>query len=285
MTTVMSFGEKDRLLSVLPLSHLYEQVLGFIAPLIVGASIVYPVSRQPAVLVRTFRDFKVTVLLIVPQGLRLLDSAIERRVDQAGKRTQFERLHRLAQRAPQTRPTAALPNRPRPVRRPAAHDRRRRLGPRHRRRAALDGYGRGCAPGLRSDRDGPSRELHPAASERAGNGGGADPRRGGPHRRGRRDPCPRAGSLLRVLAERRGHRSRDRRRRLVPHGRSRRSQGRRDADVPGPEEGHAGAARRAEGLCGGRRGDPEGGRSREGRRDRWLATGRRPQGPRRPVAR
>ena len=100
MTTVLSFDENDRLLSVLPLSHLYEQVLGFIAPLIVGASIVYPVSRQPAVLVRTFRDFKVTVLLIVPQGLRLLDSAIERRVDQAGKRAQFERLHRLAQRAP-----------------------------------------------------------------------------------------------------------------------------------------------------------------------------------------
>jgi long-chain acyl-CoA synthetase len=45
MTAVLSFGDRDRLLSVLPLSHLYEQVLGFIGPLIVGASIVYPVSR------------------------------------------------------------------------------------------------------------------------------------------------------------------------------------------------------------------------------------------------
>jgi long-chain acyl-CoA synthetase len=100
MTAVLSFGHRDRLLSVLPLSHLYEQVLGFIGPLIVGASIVYPVSRQPAVLVRTFRDFKVTVLLIVPQGLRLIDSAIERRVDQSGKRAQFERLHRIARHVP-----------------------------------------------------------------------------------------------------------------------------------------------------------------------------------------
>ena len=30
MTQVLAFGERDRLLSVLPLSHLYEQVLGFI---------------------------------------------------------------------------------------------------------------------------------------------------------------------------------------------------------------------------------------------------------------
>jgi long-chain acyl-CoA synthetase len=100
MTRVLSFGEKDRLLSVLPLSHLYEQVLGFMAPLTVGASIVYPVSRQPAVLIRTFRDFKVSVLLIVPQGLRLLNGAIERRVDQAGRRATFERLHAIARRLP-----------------------------------------------------------------------------------------------------------------------------------------------------------------------------------------
>jgi len=100
MMGVLSFGPNDRLLSVLPLSHLYEQVLGFMAPLTVGASIVYPVSRQPAVLIRTIRDFKVSVLLIVPQGLRLIDTAIERKVDQSGRRDQFERLHRIARRLP-----------------------------------------------------------------------------------------------------------------------------------------------------------------------------------------
>lgn len=100
MTSVLAFGEGDRLLSVLPLSHLYEQVLGLLAPLVTGASVVYPVSRQPAVLLRTFHDFGVSVLLIVPQGLRLLDGAIERRVDQTGRRAAFERLHALARRSP-----------------------------------------------------------------------------------------------------------------------------------------------------------------------------------------
>jgi long-chain acyl-CoA synthetase len=110
MTEVLAFGDRDRLLSVLPLSHLYEQVLGFLAPLIMGASIVYPVSRQPAVLIRTFRDFRVTVLLIVPQGLRLLDAAIERKVDQTGRRERFEQIHRLARRLP--RPLKRLVFRP-----------------------------------------------------------------------------------------------------------------------------------------------------------------------------
>ena len=93
-------GPRERLISVLPLSHLFEQGLGLITPLLVGASIVYPVSRQPAVLLRTFRDYGVSMLLIVPQGLRLLDNAIGRQVDQAGRRAAFERLHRLARPLP-----------------------------------------------------------------------------------------------------------------------------------------------------------------------------------------
>jgi long-chain acyl-CoA synthetase len=100
MSRLLSIGTRDRLLSILPLSHLYEQVLGFIGPMLVGASVVYPVSRQPAVLVRTFRDFRVTILLIVPQGLQLLTNAIERKVDQQGRRARFEQLHRLARRLP-----------------------------------------------------------------------------------------------------------------------------------------------------------------------------------------
>jgi long-chain acyl-CoA synthetase len=100
MRQVMPFGPSDRLLSVLPLSHLYEQVLGFILVLMAGASVVYPVSRQPAVLVRTFRDFRVSILLIVPQGLELLDNAIQRRIDQRGATAWFERLHLLARRLP-----------------------------------------------------------------------------------------------------------------------------------------------------------------------------------------
>ena len=97
---VFPIGPDERMLSVLPLSHIFEQAIGFIVPMHAGASVVYPVSRQPSVLLRTFRDFKVSILLIVPQGLKLLDNAIERKVDQSGKRETFEKLHRWAARAP-----------------------------------------------------------------------------------------------------------------------------------------------------------------------------------------
>jgi long-chain acyl-CoA synthetase len=100
MAEVFPIGPKERLLSVLPLSHLYEQVVGFITPLLGGASVAYPVSRQPAVLVRAFKDFGVTTLLIVPQGLRLLDRTIERRVEEAGRTNLFRRLHAIARVLP-----------------------------------------------------------------------------------------------------------------------------------------------------------------------------------------
>lgn len=97
---VFPFQPNERLLSILPLSHMFEQTCGMLAPFLVGASIVYPVSRQPAVLIRTFREFQVTMLLIVPAGLKLLDSAIQRKVDASGKGATFERLHRIARRLP-----------------------------------------------------------------------------------------------------------------------------------------------------------------------------------------
>ena len=97
---VFPFGPDERLLSVVPLSHMFGMTCDLLAPLAAGKTVVYPVSRQPAVLVRTFREFRVTMLLIVPQGLRLLSNAVERKVDASGKRPQFERLHALAPRLP-----------------------------------------------------------------------------------------------------------------------------------------------------------------------------------------
>ena len=100
LRTVFPFQDDERLLSILPLSHMFEQTCGLLAPFLAGASIVYPVSRQPASLMRTFREFRVTMLLVVPAGLKLLDSAITRKVEASGKAATFARLHRFAPRLP-----------------------------------------------------------------------------------------------------------------------------------------------------------------------------------------
>lgn len=98
--SVVPIGPETRLLSILPLSHTYGLNPGFLAPLIAGASVLYPTSLQPAVLARTVREQRVTMILAVPQVVKLLDNALERRVDASGKRASFERLHAVARHLP-----------------------------------------------------------------------------------------------------------------------------------------------------------------------------------------
>ena len=100
LRSVVPIGPETRLLSILPLSHMYGLNPGLLAPLIAGSSVVYPTSLQPPVLARTFRDQRVTMLLAVPQVVKLLTNAIERRVDATGKRAMFERLHAIAKHLP-----------------------------------------------------------------------------------------------------------------------------------------------------------------------------------------
>lgn len=97
---VVPLGYETRILSILPLSHMYGMNPGFLAPLMAGAMIVYPTSLQPSVLARTFREQRITMLLAVPQVLKLLDNAIQRRVDTAGRHELFERMHAIGRRLP-----------------------------------------------------------------------------------------------------------------------------------------------------------------------------------------
>lgn len=100
LRSVVPIGPETRLLSILPLSHMYGLNPGLLAPLIAGSSVIYPTSLQPPVLARTFREQHVTMLLAVPQVMKLLTNAIERRVDATGKRAMFERLHSIARHLP-----------------------------------------------------------------------------------------------------------------------------------------------------------------------------------------
>ncbi|MGH2455760.1 MAG: AMP-binding protein [Candidatus Limnocylindria bacterium] len=100
LRSVVPLGRETRLLSILPLSHMYGLNPGLLAPLIAGARVVYPTSLQPPVLARTFRENRATMLLAVPQVVKLLTNAVERRVDAAGRRRAFERLHAIARHLP-----------------------------------------------------------------------------------------------------------------------------------------------------------------------------------------
>ena len=90
----------SRLLSILPLSHMYEQMGGLLAVLYFGASVTYPTSRQPTVLARTMRERQITTMLLVPQGLELLMNGIEREVRRQGKEALWGKLLKLAEKTP-----------------------------------------------------------------------------------------------------------------------------------------------------------------------------------------
>jgi long-chain acyl-CoA synthetase len=91
---------EHRIVSVLPLSHLFEQAIGLIYALSVGADILYVRSRNPRVLFEALRAHRVTSLIVVPQVLDLFWTAIEREADRSGRRRLFDRLRAIARHLP-----------------------------------------------------------------------------------------------------------------------------------------------------------------------------------------
>ena len=191
-------SERANALGPAPVAHL-RAVPRVPGPHARGASVVYPVSRQPSVLLRTFRDFKVSILLIVPQGLKLLDNAIERKVDQGGKRATFEKLHRWAENAPRFMRRLLF--------RPVLSSFGGRLhtvgigpvcpgpGPRQ----PLGGDGDQRPPGVRCHGARSAGRLHAQGEQPAGDGGPGGGRGGDADRRGRRGHGPQRGRVRRLL--------------------------------------------------------------------------------------
>ncbi len=100
VSSIFAGRETDRILSLLPLSHMLEQCGGLLVPLLSGARIVYPVSRQPTFLFKAFHENKISLLLLVPQGLQLLMNGIEREVERQGKTAVWAKLQGIAPNLP-----------------------------------------------------------------------------------------------------------------------------------------------------------------------------------------
>ena len=97
---MIRLNPETRALSLLPLSHMYEQIAGLLIPLRSGASIVYLPSRQPHIVLRALRREGITAMALVPQVLQLFMSRIEREVERQGRVALWRLLHRLASRLP-----------------------------------------------------------------------------------------------------------------------------------------------------------------------------------------
>jgi long-chain acyl-CoA synthetase len=91
---------EHRIVSVLPMSHLFEQAIGLIYALSVGSDILYVRSRNPRVIFEAVREHRVTSMIVVPQVLELFWGAVEREVARSGRESWFNRLRSVARRLP-----------------------------------------------------------------------------------------------------------------------------------------------------------------------------------------
>jgi long-chain acyl-CoA synthetase len=74
-------GEDDVALSMLPLSHMFEQSVGYFLPIVAGAPVVYLDTLKPTAIVRALREERVTVAVMVPRILKGLMLGVKRETE------------------------------------------------------------------------------------------------------------------------------------------------------------------------------------------------------------
>lgn len=82
----------NRVLSLLPLSHMFEQTTGLFTPLSGGSSITYVASLRPDVIFEAMAQSRITNMCCVPQVLELFQAGVDREVRKQGKERQFQTL-------------------------------------------------------------------------------------------------------------------------------------------------------------------------------------------------
>lgn len=86
----------NRFVSILPLSHIMEQVAGLIYTAAAGAETEYIATLRPDLIAAAIKGHHATALVVVPQVLELLFSAIRREADKSGSGATFRRALRIA---------------------------------------------------------------------------------------------------------------------------------------------------------------------------------------------
>ena len=89
-----------RIVSLLPMSHLFEQAIGLYLTLDLGADILYVRTLNPRILIPAMREHRMTGMIVVPQFLDLVWSSIEREVEKQGRMAAFTRARAIARRLP-----------------------------------------------------------------------------------------------------------------------------------------------------------------------------------------
>lgn len=86
----VELSTEDRLLSILPLSHIYEQMGGFLVPFSYGSHMIY--AHSHGAIRNLLKQYKITYMLAVPEFLNVMLMRIEAQAEAAGKGRAFQRM-------------------------------------------------------------------------------------------------------------------------------------------------------------------------------------------------
>lgn len=94
LSQVISLSENDTFLSILPLSHMFEQVAGFLTPFYRGSHIVY--AHSPAAIPDLLKEYRITKMVAVPEFLKIMMAKVEAGAEEGGKKKMFNALMKIS---------------------------------------------------------------------------------------------------------------------------------------------------------------------------------------------
>lgn len=98
--TVVPLKPEYKLLSILPLSHMFETTAGLLTPIASGASILYAEKVEPRGIMLAMNQEGITCMAVVPQVLQLFKKGIEMQAAKEGKEKQLELMSKLSSKLP-----------------------------------------------------------------------------------------------------------------------------------------------------------------------------------------
>jgi long-chain acyl-CoA synthetase len=100
-TIAMTAGvRRERALALLPLSHMYGQIVPMFYGLMCGCQLTFLPSLTPSALLTAMKRDRITVLTAVPALLRLLMDGVEAEALRSGKSTQLRRVRGVSRHLP-----------------------------------------------------------------------------------------------------------------------------------------------------------------------------------------
>ncbi len=90
ISKIAPMAENDKFLSILPLSHIFAQVIVFLLPFSKGVPVVY--AHSPLYIRDLLKEHRITIMGAVPEFLRIVMTKIESKAAEEGKKKVFDKI-------------------------------------------------------------------------------------------------------------------------------------------------------------------------------------------------